>query len=137
MYASSRHFARLLSRILLMVMLATVFAPGFGWQALEGGSGHEIALAAGEPQVIADEADCHGHHAAHAATGEHDEAPAGGNDLSHHCCPGHVLGHLLAGLSGSALPMPPQDGAARIEGAGWAFSPRIPEGLERPPRVAA
>lgn len=130
-------FSRLLSRILLLVMLATVFAPGFGWEALEGSTPHTevvvVSLAAAET------GDCHGHHqmAADGHQTTHEAPPAAGGEVSHHCCPGHVLGHLPAGVSTTLVLASPQGDRLTVDRAARAFSSRIPEGLERPPRVAA
>lgn len=123
-------FSRLIARIVLTVMLATVFAPSFGWEALEATMGHE--LAASQPETMAD--DCHEHHGP--AASQPEEARAAG-DLDHHCCPGHVLGHLLGGTSGNALRVPPAECRFAVDASCGAFSSRVPEGLERPPRLAA
>ncbi len=123
---------RFLSRCLLAVMLATVFSPSFGWE-LVGGMGAGQAVVQG-----ADEPPCH-----HAAPPE-DEGCAGcpehaspGGEWLHHCCPGHVLGHLPASFP--SFPVLGLVSAAERLPAGVAtrFTSHVPEGLERPPRCAA
>ena len=88
------------------------------------------------PQLA--EENCHGHamKGDALASDTHASSPADG-DLQHHCCPGHVLGHLQAGL-GQALALPlPRASRATVDRAETAFSSRAPDGLERPPRHAA
>lgn len=120
---------RHICRCLLLVMLATVFSPSFGWEAAQ-------AVAEHEHSAMAADAD---HHAAHDALcggngcGEQDAAPCA--DSQHHCCPGHQLGHLPGGVAAAQLlQMPP---VTQLIGGDidTRFSTRVPEGLERPPRV--
>ncbi|MCK6412695.1 MAG: hypothetical protein L6Q55_09765 [Azonexus sp.] len=118
--------SRLLSRIVLLVMLATVFSPTFGWEVIEGSSSHDDA--ASLRVLAAAELDCH----EHAATGD-----GAVSDLSHHCCPGHVLGHLLGGIGEAGSLALPQGGSLPFSRDSGSFTSRIPEGLERPPRLAA
>ncbi|WP_371322705.1 hypothetical protein VX159_09780 [Dechloromonas sp. ZY10] len=120
-------FSRMLSRILLMVMLATVFSPSFGWEIVEGSLPHDDAAAM--RLVAATDGECHGHV-------QNDEAGAT-SDLSHHCCPGHVLGHLLGGVGEVGRLALPQAASLPVARDSGPFSSRIPEGLERPPRLAA
>lgn len=120
-------FSRMLSRILLAVMLATVFSPSFGWEIVEGSLPHDDAAAM--RLVAATDGDCHGHVQSGEATAS--------TDLSHHCCPGHVLGHLLGGVGEAGSLALPQGGSLPFSRDSSPFSSRIPEGLERPPRVAA
>ncbi|MDP3638397.1 MAG: hypothetical protein U0989_00305 [Azonexus sp.] len=81
---------RKISRIVLLVMLTTVFSPSFGWEAAEGMAPHEHASPA------AHEAHGDDHHAAPAV--DCDGCPQHESDgcatTQHHCCPGHQLGHL-------------------------------------------
>ncbi len=128
-------FLRRISRILLMVMLATVFSPSFGWEIVEGVAPHDHAVSTLES--VADSAvDCHGHHAETATAHEGDHA-ASSSDLSHHCCPGHVLGHLLGGLGADAQPVLFSGRDQSVSPEHVRFSSRVPEGFERPPRFAA
>jgi len=122
---------RLVSRLLIMIMLLTVFSPSFGWESAGGMAAHE------HPAVQVDDHDhADGHdHDAHVGEGDHAEAVC--DDAQHHCCPGHVLGHMPGGLA-AGLHLPLADAAnATVDAPQRAFSSRIPEGLERPPRAAA
>lgn len=91
------HSLRSIARLILLVLLATVFSPTFGWESTAGMSAHDHSALADEAHHdagshdLADNEGCHGH----------DQAASGG-DLEHHCCPGHVFGHLTGGL-GAAL----------------------------------
>lgn len=122
---------RTLSRCLLLVMLATVFSPSFGWEAVQGMETHD------------DMGGMHEMHALHEAPVAHDdcdgcpghEAPADCADTLHHCCPGHVLGHMPAGIGERFALALPESGKAVLDGQEHRFSSRIPEGLERPPRA--
>jgi len=121
---------RLVSRYLLLVMLATVFSPSFGWEAVQGMEAHDDMAAMQVHDggaLAADEAcsDCPGH--------EHDSCP----DTLHHCCPGHVLGHLPGSIADGLSLAVPSDGSAAVDAAKNRFSTRTPDGLERPPRASA
>ena len=121
------HSLRSIARVVLLVLLATVFSPTFGWETTAGMSVHDHSAPAHEAHYDAGDDDgCHGH----------DQAASGG-DLEHHCCPGHVFGHLTGGL-GAALQFPvPPGGKVAVDGTQQRFSSRIPDGLERPPKAAA
>ncbi len=123
-----RAFARFVSRCLLFIMLATVFSPSFGWEAVDGMAAHEHATAHEMGMAHGDAHDCDDCPGHEAATG---------GDLDHHCCPGHVLGHFPGGLQAGLNFMLPQAGSVAVDGPARRFSSRIPEGLERPPRSAA
>ena len=118
---------RLVSRLLIMIMLLTVFSPSFGWESAGGMAAHE------HPEVLADD-QAHHHDA---AASDIEAAQSACDDAQDHCCPGHILGHMPGGLvAGLQLPLP--DGAnAAVDAMQRPFSSRVPEGLERPPRVAA
>lgn len=113
---------RKISRILLLVMLATVFSPSFGWEAAESAASHEHASAP-----------AHGddHHGAPATE------PAACADTHHHCCPGHQLGHLPGGIIDRLQPSLRKDGSGLSGHAASHFTSRVPEGLERPPKLSA
>jgi hypothetical protein len=130
MLRCSTAFSRLLSRVILMVMLATVLSPDFGWALVEGSQPHDDAatLRLIEAEAALPQADCHAHEAVDAA---------GGADAAHHCCPGHVLGHLLGGVAETGPLLLATGDARPLERDAGAFSSRIPDGLERPPRAAA
>jgi hypothetical protein len=124
---------RSIVRFLLVVMLLTVLAPKFGWDAVSAVAPHAHA---GEAVThAADGEACHGHH------GDAEDHRAAGVD-SHpdhvdHCCPGHVLGHMFGSIQDSATAHLPTGAAFFVAGPQERFSSRIPEGLERPPRAAA
>ena len=124
MHSISVPFLQLMVRFLLAVMLVTVLSPGFGWAAVEGSLPHEHAVHA---------------HADAASVGVHDHCDADEPvaDSAQHCCPGHVLGHLLAGLGGEISWLPKREAMRAVDRDNSRFSTRIPEGLERPPRAAA
>ena len=140
-----RTLFRSLSRLLLLVMLATVLSPSFAWEAAQGMAAHEQP-AAGHGS--------HERHDAHHGLEGHDSlvyhdatlhdgcgsACAGQDscaDTRHHCCPGYVLGHLLGG-TGERLATAIIVGAMDVPVVREAhFSSRIPDGLERPPRASA
>jgi len=124
---------RKISRIVLLVMLATVFSPSFGWEAATGGAQHEHASAAAHEE--------HGeeHHAAPAldCDGCPQHEPDGCATTQHHCCPGHQLGHLQGGIVDALqLPLPAQTADLSVSTTS-RFTSRVPEGLERPPRLPA
>ena len=123
---------RLVSRLLIMVMLLTVFSPSFGWESAGGMAAHE------HPAAMADDHDHHGHDAhVDACPGCGDHAPPARDDGQHHCCPGHMLGHMPGGLAaGPQWPLS-DAGNASLDALQQRFSSRIPDGLERPPRAAA
>jgi len=116
----------LLSRLLVFILLLTVLAPGFGWQAAGGmtvelaavdaphahhGDGHEMPCE-----------DC-GTHAA-------DESCL---EMQHHCCPGHILNHLAI-QQGLLAPVLASGALSLLDHGDRNFASRVPAGLERPPR---
>ena len=125
-----------ISRLMLLVILTTVFSPSFGWEAAEGLATHEHATMAG-PEVDSNEHAAMDPHLAAAA--DCDGCPghesAGCAETQHHCCPGHQLGHLQGGIAdGLQLPLPIST-ASLSDNAASRFTSRVPEGLERPPRL--
>jgi hypothetical protein len=126
------------TRLLLLVMLATVFSPTFGWQAAQGMATHDegTAMHAGH--------DAHAGHEGHAEQG-HDicasdcagHAQESCADARHHCCPGFILGHLLGGTVAHLMPVIPTGSLLVLHGRDARFSSRVPDGLERPPRASA
>lgn len=125
-------FKRLITRLLLLVMLSTVFSPSFGWEIVDGVAPHEhgVSSAGGE------EHSGHDGHDMHAAVAGHDEQVAC-DEQDHHCCPGHILGHLPGGLGASGLAVMVTADSFALDGHADRFASRVPEGLERPPRAAA
>ena len=127
-----RHLFASFSRLLAIVLALTVLAPGFGWQSAGGLVGEAQAASAENAHAMlhggeADCADC-AEHAAHAG----DDC----GERHHHCCPGHILGHLPGQVAGNLmLPLPARDDLA-VDRNNRRFSSRFPDGLERPPRVA-
>lgn len=125
----------LISRGLVAILLATVLSPSFGWQALEGMSTHEhgddLHMLQSIDNMVVDTHD-------HAGCSGHDLAvPDSAHESVDHCCPGHVLGHLLGGVAADGLLPIPAEGSAGFEALASSFTSRIPEGLDRPPRHAA
>lgn len=125
-----------MARLLALIMLITVLAPGFGWESAGGMMGQAIAAPAamdehqhGHPAAAADaEAPCDG-------CGDHADDDC--VELHHHCCPGYILGHLPGHLANvPALPVP-LAGNAAVDRSDRRFSSRVPDGLERPPRSVA
>lgn len=119
---------RVALRFLVMVMLLTVLSPKFGWESVSAAEAHAHTAGLAHDEMPGHQAhgDCH----------EHDAAM--NDDMGdHHCCPGHVLGHLLGGVG--TTPGLPQAGKGPALPSDHAvrFSSRTPEGLERPPRAAA
>jgi hypothetical protein len=130
---------RTLSRWMLLVMLTTVLAPGFGWEVAGG-----MTAAHAETADRASH-DVHDHHAAptqpvheSASVGDECAGCAGHespcDDLQHYCCPGHVLSHFSATLHGIPSFLLPISRSATVDRSNRRFSSRVPEGLERPPR---
>ena len=143
---------RCLSRWLLLVMLTTVLAPGFGWEAAGGMLPSAQAASAGfaASAEFAEFPDSHHDHHQHGATPvaerhAHVASTDLGNcngsdmppcdDLAHHCCPGHVLSHLSAALLAAPSFLLPISQNIAVDRSNRQFSSRVPEGLERPPRA--
>jgi hypothetical protein len=124
---------RSMVRFLLVVMLLTVLAPKFGWDAVSAVAPHAHA---GEAVAhVVDGEECHGHHG---HGGEHPGIPVDGHpDHGNHCCPGHVLGHMFGSVPAIVPAQVPSDPALVLAAPDARFSSRIPEGLERPPKAAA
>ena len=124
---------RKISRIVLLVLLATVFSPSFGWEAADGMAAHEHASPAMHETHDDD------HHAALAA--DCDGCPQHEADgcatTQHHCCPGHQLGHLQGGIVDALHLSLPAQSADLSGNLVSRFSSRVPEGFERPPRLSA
>lgn len=123
-----RSLSRLISRWLLLVMLATVFAPSFAWEATQGMASHNDTVVAhgghGDEHPASDDVACDG-------CVDHDKHC---DDIQHLCCPGHVLGHLPGNLPGRLSLLVPEVAHAAVDRLERLFSSRIPEGLERPPK---
>lgn len=133
---------RLLARFLLLIVVASVLFP----VTLPG------ALAQGLGKAVAMQESGHDHHAHHAGAmaqmhaamddacdacpdHDHDQAPAPCDDVQHQCCPGHLSGYP-ATLAVIAL-LPAQAATPVIDRRPDGFPSRVPEGLERPPRVVS
>jgi hypothetical protein len=133
-----RSLLRSVTRLLLLVMLTTVFSPTFGWEAAQGMATHDQG-----PAMHASH-DAHAGHEGHAEQGHdtcasdctgHAQEPCA--DTRHHCCPGFILGHLLGGTVGNVMPVIPAGNSVVLNDRDAHFSSRVPEGLERPPRASA
>lgn len=136
-----RRFSRLLSRCLLLVMLTTLFSPSFAGEVVGvfalTESMHEshdhAAMAEPHGQQDGPCVDC----PEHAAAGDmalHDDCD---RDVDHHCCPGHVLGHLAGALGAMPAALPTAGSSSTLDRSVRRFSSRSVDGLERPPRAAA
>lgn len=133
-------FRHLISRCLLAVWLVTVTSPSFAWDLVDGAQPHEHA-------VMHELPDGHEEHEMHAEATHQDHGPCcptqhegqddSCEDAHHHCCPGHVLGHLPAGLFSSGFAIPTLPDVTPSTSLSFTFLSRVPEGLERPPRHAA
>ena len=112
---------RLISRYLLLVMLATVLTPSFGFEAVALPAEHEHAAML----------DMHDQHAEHEIPTTDQANAACCADVQHQCC----LGHQLAHPQGNVLSLLSPDGSAIVPlYRADSFLSRVPEGLERPPR---
>ena len=115
-----RRVSRYIATSLLAVLLTTLLAPGFGWEASAGQAEHGHAVAAlGE--------DDHGSEGAGDRGGE--------ESYHHHGCAGHMFGHLSALLDEAVgLALPDADdatGSQRLPGVVTSFLKR----LDRPPHA--
>ena len=119
-HAGVRRAFRYIATTMLAVLLATLLAPGFGWEA-----------SAGQAE--------HGHGAATLGNDDHasdDTANFDGEDSRHHHgCAGHMFGHLTALLDeATGLALPDADDATvslRLHGVVTSF----PRRLDRPPHA--
>lgn len=122
----------LLSRFLVLILLLTVLAPGFGWQAA-GGMPAEVAAVDMQHEHAADGHDAH---AMHEMPCDDCGTHAAGDDCAdtlHHCCPGYILGHLAVQHI-APMPVLSPGTASLLERGDREFASRVPAGLERPPR---
>lgn len=130
---------RLLSRVLLLVLCASVLLPAVA------GSGQVLPVTQAAPLAGMDDDDlppCHRQplaegtqhdHISHASSPE--TAPSPANGLEHQCCLGHqvsVMPELRAEPLGVAWRVLP---ASALPAYARHFSSYIPLGLERPPRA--
>ncbi len=125
-----------IARGLLAVMLAGFLTPTFGWEMVSAAAPHDHAAVAEHH---------HGDQGAHDSLQRthHDQdcAPqhhAAGDDGQgqpghHHCCAGHVFGHLIGLTADATLPAAAGKDVRPPAIAARYLSP-IPLGLERPPR---
>ena len=112
---------RLVSRTLLLVMLATVLTPSFGLETVVLAAEHEHAAML----------KMHDQHAGHEMPATEQADAACCADVQHQCC----LGHQLAHPQGNVLSLLSPDGSAIVPlYRADSFLTRVPEGLERPPR---
>lgn len=126
------------TRLLLLVMLATVFSPSYGWQAAQGMATHDDgpAMHASHDEHAGHDGDAdQGHDSCASDCAEHAQQSCA--DTRHHCCPGFILGHLLGGTVASIMPAIPAGSSVVLNGRDARFSSRVPDGLERPPRASA
>jgi hypothetical protein len=112
---------------LIALLLATVLAPSFSWEALAGQAAHDHDV------VAPGDTHCQDSHDRHStATDYGDEAAH-----HHHVCAGHMLSHLSATPGGAASPtLLDGDDATlpeRLQGVLTSF----PKRLDRPPHAPA
>lgn len=117
---------RLISRYLLLVMLAAAISPSFGWEAVPAMAEREHAMMAGMEN----------HHVGHEISALQSDTADQADvaccaDVQHQCCLSHQLSHPQ-GNSVSLL-LPPSSAAVAMVSS-ERFLTRVPEGLERPPR---
>lgn len=121
----------------MLILSATFLAPGFGWQ-FAGGTMNDVQASAAHDMAehgmhMRADAQDSGHSMPCADCDSGNHGPCG--EMQHHCCPGHVLGHLASGLPVIHIAQPTVSALA-VDRDPSRFSSRIPEGLERPPRPA-
>ena len=115
-----RRASKYIASALLAVLLATLLAPGFGWEASAGQTEHcDDVAALGQ--------DDHG---------AGDPAKRGGEDShQHHGCAGHMFGHLSAMLDEAAgLALSDACDATVFQRLPGVFS-SFPRRLDRPPHA--
>jgi hypothetical protein len=106
---------------LLAVLLATVLAPTFGWEASAGQSAHiHDALDGGD----APDSSRHDHHG---------DLPVTADSHGHHGCSGHVLGHLFVAPAERAGIILPESGTAVAIARQAGFVTNPSRRLDRPP----
>ena len=112
---------------MLAVLLATVLAPSFGWEASAGQTahGHDV-LALGDAQG----GDDHDHQDA-------GTEPGNMNSHHHHGCAGHMFGHLFAVLCNDAAPAFLDPREAISAGRQRDLITPFPKRLDRPPHASA
>ncbi len=108
---------RVALRFLVMVMLLTVLSPKFGWESVSAAQAHIHTAGMAHDEMAG--------HETHDGCHQHDAAV--NDDMGdHHCCPGHVLGHLPGGV-GTAPGLPQAGKSACSCRATTRFvSPRAP-----------
>lgn len=117
-----------LSSALIALLLLTVLAPGYAWEATAGKGRH------GEQSTLID-AHGPGEHDAPkhpSSSGQKDQAP---HDL--HGCAGHMLGHLAAAIESGNSYLLDATGADAIASRLSALRPQYLDTLDHPPRVGA
>ncbi len=120
-----RRASKCIASVLLAVLLATVLAPSFGWEASAGQAAHGQDEAALAGVQVSDEHD-------------HSDAGIDGGSMDshqHHGCAGHMFGHLFVtlGVDTALVFLDASDSAvaARLPGAITSF----PRRLDRPPHA--
>ena len=111
---------------MLAVLLATVLAPSFGWEASAGQTahGHDV-LALGDAQG----GDGHDHQDTGTDTGCM-------NSHQHHGCAGHMFGHLFVVPCNEAAPAFIDLGEAIAAGRQRDLITPFPKRLDRPPQTS-
>ena len=121
-----RRALRSIARLLIAILLATVLAPSFAWEAAAGRAAHEHEIAAPDAGP-----------SAHDEGGYTSEHHANEDSHHHHGCAGHSLGDLpgyLGVASAFALPDPDRDVFPESPAG---FPSPFPDRLDRPPLAPA
>lgn len=117
-----RRATKLIASILASVLLATVLAPSFGWDATAGADTHDQqATGLGDSCAVHDRID----------SVPNSDRDAG--DSHHHACAAHMFGHLVADVVAIADFSPPESGSGRLAEPPPAALAAFPERLYRPP----
>ena len=125
-----RSLRRVISRLILFVILATVLSPGFGWELVSAEMHHDHAAVVGDFDQVVHDHDNHVDHDGDHALADHD-APRHAD----HGHAGHILGHMPATVG---LLDPP---CLVLAGPDWTTAevrvslPEFPRHLLRPPNT--
>lgn len=124
-----RRASRLTASTLLAVLLATVLAPSFSWEASAGQTahGHDVVVLADSQGV-----DGHDHPDENANT---NTDPGIKGSHQHHGCAGHMFGHLFVAVYEVAAPAFFESGDVIAAGPQRGLITQFPKRLDRPPHA--